>query len=255
MDNSPIRDYPDATERAVQYSPSSVVEDLEPLLARYRSESRQVLEGHSPVRHAWYDIFPTDGSTLHCFVHGGYWQELDRQDAHFPAPGFLERGVAYAALGYPLAPSASIEEMIEILTECVSELVGTHDRLILSGSSAGAHLAAMVAHRVPVDGLVLLSGIYDLRPLVGTYVNDALEMDGARAAALSPLLMEPLEVPTVVAYGELETSAFKDQSRALARHWSVVDPLEVAGRNHFDVLHDLSDLATAVGSRVAELEV
>jgi arylformamidase len=49
--------------------------------------------------------------------------------------------------------------------------------------------------------------------------------------------------PAVVAWGEIETSEFKRQSRAFAVRLAVDDipctPLEIRGRNHFDVIFEL----------------
>lgn len=51
--------------------------------------------------------------------------------------------------------------------------------LWLSGHSAGAHLASSVLNSdlcVRIAGLILISGIYDLRPLLNTSVNLILEV-------------------------------------------------------------------------------
>ena len=103
-------------------------------------------------------------------------------------------------------------------------------------------------------GLVLLSGIYDLRPLVGTYINDALRMDQLEAMTLSPALRDLAGFPpTLVAWGEHETDEFKRQSRhfaqVLGQAGASIRTIEAAGRNHFDIVHDLtgeSELALAV---------
>src|SRR5690606_31590705 len=96
------------------------------------------------------------------------------------------------------------------------------DRIIVSGSSAGAHLAAMTM--LPPDapcpaylrGAVLLSGVYDLEPLVPTYVNEPLQLDAASARQCSPMHALPAHAgglpPVLVAYGDNETSEFKRQS-------------------------------------------
>jgi arylformamidase len=130
--------------------------------------------------------------------------------------------------------------------------------LVLSGSSAGAHLAAMVLARSDAaDAAVLLSGVFDLRPVVHTYVNDALGLDDAEAARLSPLLLQPVRhVPIVVAVGGVETGEFKRQSRAFADAWSAwgaTEVVEVAHRNHFDLPEDLGDPATELGALAEKL--
>ena len=140
------------------------------------------------------------------FIHGGYWQELSAQDGLFAAAGCVRQGLAFAALDYTLAPQASVAD---IVAECRAALVqlareagvlgfDAHN-IVVAGSSAGAHLAAMVAWPdwKGVDGsaapsiraAVLVSGVYELEPLVGTTINAALGLDAATAQANSPALL------------------------------------------------------------------
>jgi arylformamidase len=132
-----------------------------------------------------------------------------------------------------------IDECAAALATLVHTFAPTH--VTLSGSSAGAHLAAHTALRCQqmLDRLILLSGVYDLRPLVNTYINEPLQLDDTRAAALS-ILASPRPVDQIlVVYGDNETDAFKHQSDRLAAAWAVPS-FQVTGRNHFDLLCDLS---------------
>jgi hypothetical protein len=44
----------------------------------------------------------------------------------------------------------------------------------------------------PTKGVFLLSGIYELKPLLSTYVNDPLAMTSEEAEAMSPLAADNL---------------------------------------------------------------
>ncbi|MBT5905927.1 MAG: alpha/beta hydrolase, partial [Acidimicrobiaceae bacterium] len=135
------------------------------------------------------------------------------------------------------------------------------NRIVLAGHSAGAHLAAMVAADpggTDVAGLALVSGIYELEPLIGTAVNNRLGLDPDTARRNSPLLIDVTGSPsTLVAHGSDETSEFKAQSDAFGRHLEAagtsVSMLEVAGRNHFDVILDLAEPNTPLGDAVERL--
>ncbi len=262
-------DYDDDDERDRQYSPSSMVEDVEELLARYETGSltaRSAIDfeeiSYGSQERQAMDVFWASSNRVHVFIHGGYWQELSRGSVSFLAPGFRDRGTTFVALGYPLAPQATLEEIVASVRTGLEAAIKTvearlgRSRIVLSGSSAGAHLAAMTAGAHQLAGLVLLSGIYDLVPLTRTYVNDALLLDEHRAELLSPLrLPPPVNLPpTLVALGEHETEAFQHQSEALARHWNIDRPLQIVGRNHFDVLHDLADRSTILGGAIAAWE-
>ncbi|MFN0180491.1 MAG: alpha/beta hydrolase [Gemmatimonadales bacterium] len=266
-------------EREREYSPSSVIGgDLTDLLNGYRTASLDCKRRFPPVAYAygshpdeWLDLYrpatsPPDGLTLHVFIHGGYWQELSRAESSFMAAPLLERGAAVAVIDYTLAPRASldviVDQCVRAVTWCSQQSAawGTRaDRLIISGSSAGAHLAAMVLTRVTtVTGAVLLSGIYDLAPLIGTYINDAVGITPDQAERLSPILRAPVRpVPLIVADGAIETAAFHAQGDAFASAWAThgcpVTRLTIPGRNHFDVPYDLGDPASTLGRAVVAL--
>lgn len=261
-----------------EYSPSSVAPDYRKTVAAYAAESANVLGARAHRRLAYgaavdeysivFDAASSDRRLMFVFIHGGYWQELAAEDSCFPAAGFLARGISYAAVNYTLAPNATIEEMIGQCGCAIEELTREYPdtNLVLAGSSAGAHLAAMQAVRMPesadvrhrVVGSILISGIYDLRPLIHTYINAPLKLDPIRAQIVSPALLPVRQVaPTLVCWGEHETAEFKRQSaehaERLAKYGVPVERLEVAGRNHFDILFDLANPASQLGKAVDNL--
>lgn len=214
------------------------------------------------------------------FIHGGYWQELSRVQSRFAAPGCAAAGVAFAALDYTLAPATSVQHMVlecrralRWLVAHAAELGFDATRIVLAGSSAGAHLAAMCALRgwahdhagdlpagVP-SATVLVSGIYELAPLLGTTINDALGLNTEAVAPISPLRHSSTGFGhSLIAWGAIETEAFKQQSQAFAAHLrgsgqapQSVQTLEVPARNHFDVILDLANAGTALGAATLAL--
>lgn len=250
---------PNTLER--EYSPSSMVGgDLTPFLRRYerecaavyaRHEHETVRYGSSPTN--TLDLFPAaDASSLHIYVHGGYWQQLSKNESVFPAPSFLAEGESFAAIDYTLAPEATIDDMV---VECTAALQTLIDRgwdpsaITLSGWSAGAQLVVMTTLGMKPDlrpgRLVLVSGIFELEPLVATYVNEPLGLDVVSARRLSPLGASARELPpTSLVWGEHDTDEFKRQSRAMADHIRAAGvqtaETEIADRNHFDVIFELS---------------
>ncbi len=262
------RDLSDA-ERAIEYSPSSCLDGrLDPYLEAYAQRSADAYRqlevvtlpyGDSPTQ--TIDIArPATGDVvgLHLFIHGGYWQQLSKRESFFLAPAIVASGTAFGAVDYTLAPDASLSA---IVAECVAALRRVRaeadrlgidpTRIVVSGSSAGAQLAAMTSLHLSLDerpaGVILVSGIYALEPLLGTYINDAVGMDRAEALANSALEQPGLGFPpAVLAWGENETAEFKRQSRAMADHLSAsavaTVEIEVPDRNHFDVVFDIVPL-------------
>lgn len=260
----------DAATREREYSPSSVIGgNYAPFLAQYAARSAAAYaalpgwreERYGPAPRATLDYFPApSGLTrpgLLVYVHGGYWQELSKQDSAFLAPAWHAAGLAHAVVGYTLAPAAGVPA---IVAECRAAMAWLHahagtlgfdpEDVVIAGSSAGGYLAAACADRAayPVRGIVPVSGVFDVTPLIGTSINDALGLDAAAAAALDLLAPERRFGPAVVAWGEVETLEFKRQSRAFAARLTADGTpcvsLEVPARNHFDVILDLGDAAT-----------
>jgi arylformamidase len=132
-------------------------------------------------------------------------------------------------------------------------------RIHVAGSSAGGHLAAMMLtpRPVPLAGLVLLSGVFDLEPLAGTYIDEPLRLDAQDIATLSPQRLDPgAALPVLIAWGENETGEFKRQSRDYAAHlrrsgFPVIED-EIPVVNHFDIVFDLGDPATRLGRAVRD---
>lgn len=250
-----------AEERERQVSPSSTIGgDYEPFVTRYRHDSDEavglsplaVLDLAVPASAARLDLFPAvhaDDDAVVVFIHGGYWQELDRAHSRFPAVSLNDDGWAYLTLGYPLAPTATIEAMIDACAEALrwvrAELSPT--ALVVAGSSAGAHLAVSVATRegVQVDGIVAFSGVYELTPLLGTSVDDKLSLSRSQAERLSPLRDAPAMVPTLLAIGEHETEWFLNLHHLYAEHLRAygveITSHLAADRNHFDIVFELQD--------------
>ena len=249
-----------------EYSPSSRAGgSAEPHVQRYVAESRHAaaaFDGRVAATSAGSLVLPAEpGAPLLVFVHGGYWQALSADASLYLAPGAMAAGWAYAALEYTVAPEGTVEQMVaEVAAELVAvcALVPRPSHIVVAGHSAGAHLVAMTtlvaAAGVDVHRVALVSGVFDLRPLVHTTVNEPLGLDEAAAAALSPQLLpiggHPAEV--VVTWGDNDTNAFRAQSRLFAERLRyaglAVQVLECAGRHHFDVVDDLVRPHTPLGA-------
>lgn len=203
----------------------------------------ETLDLYRPVGHAQAPIF--------VFIHGGYWQASDKlQHAQF-AQGLLDAGYAVAMPNYGLAPDTPLEASIAQTVAALNFLVKEANALGLdaaqlhvSGHSAGAHLAAIAlcaTDAPPVGSALLLSGLYELKPLVHLPLGRLLGLDDeARAIRLSPIARSRPKVGHIAfAVGEGESDAFKAQSMALATAWQAPAPLICPG-HHFSMLEGLN---------------
>jgi arylformamidase len=229
--------------------------------ARARLSWRNVPYG--PRESERIHFFPAagDDAPLLVFVHGGYWQELTEADSSFAAVDAVAHGVSFAAMGYGLAPTFRLDEITAMVRRGVRWLYDNAAvlgidarRIVLVGHSAGAQLAAMCLD-IPVRSAMLLSGLYELEPLLRTSVGPAIRLTADEAVRNSPTrVLRAGMPPLVAAHGADETAGFAQQQEMLATAAKAADvPLEefvVAGRHHFDLPLGLADPADPVGQRV-----
>ncbi len=185
------------------------------------------------------------------FIHGGFWQMRSKDDFAFLAESFLASGVSVAMVGYSLGPEASMDEIvadahaaIRYLATELPNLGGDPERVVVSGWSSGGHLATMVLDEPSLRGGVSISGIYELEPLVKSYVNDKLHMDLAMARRNSPILLLPKSSKQLELFaGSAELSEMRRQTAdyASARRAAGLPTqyTEIPDGNHYTVLNSM----------------
>jgi arylformamidase len=201
------------------------------------------------------DVFPAAASrgTL-VFLHGGYWRSLDKDVFAWIAAPFVAAGIGVVLPRYRFVPSVSIEEVADDAVDAVNwvfEHGRAHglalDRVVLSGWSAGGHLAASVfaapRERLAFDpariaGGVAMSGVFDFEPLRHFSFNSEFRLDPAAVARLDLAgKRRAIAAPLVVAAGEAESSEFRRQSRMLAEAWHPqARLLLLPGVHHFGIV-------------------
>jgi hypothetical protein len=228
-----------AEESAALYRRAEVHRDL-----RYGPAPRQRL-----------DFFParSAGRPTVFFIHGGYWQWCDKEDESFVARGPLAHDINVAVVEYTLCPEVSLDGMlaeihaaVDWLTPRLPVLDADPEQLIVAGSSAGAHLAAMLAGRRDVKGSLLISGLYELEPIRLGRLNDVIGMDRDMAVRNSPVLQLPDKAgPVCFAVGEDELPEMIRQTRDYHERWTASTlpgwDLTVSGANHFTIMDEMAD--------------
>jgi arylformamidase len=261
----------------VEYNNRARVPENPALIAGWAADAAAYRERHAPrtivygpgARHR-IDFFAGhhDGPIV-VFIHGGYWQALDGSFFSHLAAGLNAHGISVAIPSYDLCPTVSVEEIIEQMRRASRELARLSQPLVMSGHSAGGHLAAcMLAtdwpqfdRALPSD-LVLaayaISGLFELGPLVETSINKALHLDQARARAASPLFWEaPSRGSLDAVVGGNESAEYFRQSRTIVERWGAAGIATrfgtVAGANHFTAIAPLADPDSPMVARCREL--
>jgi arylformamidase len=260
------RELDDAYDQAV-YAPNR-----EQVLGRYEVNSDEARRALGPPYHDQYgpseaeqlDVYLSDwrGAPINVFLHGGGWRGgraasyallgeiFVRNGAHVVIPDFAPIG----------DHDGDLRPMVEQVTRAVTwvhrnaaRFRGDPDRIYLSGHSSGAHLGGCLvttdwaAEGLPPDplkGALLVSGMYDLKPVRLSKRSEYVRFTDEIEEALSPIRhLDRLATPLIVAYGTYETPEFQRQSREFAAAVEAagkpVSLLVAEGYNHFEILETL----------------
>ena len=231
---------------------AALIEARNAASAKYREAHPRGLDiPYGPGARTAFDLYPAANARAPClvFIHGGYWQRNSRELFAAYAEGLALAGWSVAMPGHTLAPQASLTTIVQEIGVALDWLVdqgpahGLAGPVVLAGWSAGAQLAVLhLGHRLVAAGLAI-SGVYDLRPLRDTVLNDALKLSDEEIATLSPLRLPPTPKPLAIAYGTRELPALVHDARELHAVRSAAHApgplLPVAGADHFTVLEEL----------------
>ena len=186
---------------------------------------------HARQKFDWFPASGRDDAPIAVFIHGSYWQALDRKGFSHMAAGVAAHGLDMAIPSYRLAPEVNLQEIIDDMRAFCVTLWKIHgQQLVITGHSAGGHLAAVlfatnwVEHGAPANLVVAgmgISGLYDLRPLIPIEINKRIGIDLPLAESCSPLLWPTPQVGRFEAWvGGAESREFLRQSETLAASWS-----------------------------------
>ncbi|MBG1233290.1 alpha/beta hydrolase [Aestuariivirga litoralis] len=257
----------DSEWHEVQYLPSKTVGNTAPIFDGWRQRAaitREKYQFQADIKYGPHareivDFYPAvNPRGCVVYVHGGYWTWYSKFETSWVVDGFVEQGLSVALINYPLCPEVAIGD---IRTSCAKafaylyrEVLSDAGRkaIVVTGHSAGGHLAAAhlvedwTAHGLPenpISGVIALSGIFDVAPLMNTSLNQNLKLTAPSACTLN-LCATPLasKAKLVLAVGEKEPEEFHRQSAELAQHWQELSPrvVSVEKANHFTVVDSLA---------------
>ena len=239
--------------------------------AAYRERCAPRAVTYGPGARQRIDFFPGgDEGSIVVFIHGGYWQALDGSFFSHLAGGLNAHGIGVAIPSYDLCPAVTVADIVGQMRAAMRELARGGRSLVVSGHSAGGHLAAcMLATDWPaydaslpadlVPAAYAISGLFDLEPLVATSINTALHLDQPSARAASPLFWRvPRSGSLDAVVGENESAEYFRQSRTIVDRWGGAAGITarfgvIPAANHFTAIAPLADPDSAMVSRLGEL--
>ncbi|KAB5558934.1 hypothetical protein PHYPO_G00022920 [Pangasianodon hypophthalmus] len=219
-------------------------------------------EGDEEKLDVYMPISSSPDVPLVIYLHGGYWQFLSKEESGFMAVPLAQKGVVVVAVEYSIAPKGNMDLMVSQVRRSLVAVIQQYSHirgLYLCGHSAGAHLAAMVLSTdwseysvtPQIKGAFLVSGIYDLLPILSTYVNEPLKMTEEVALRNSPSrLVSQLKTSSsgcdiVVAVAQNDSPEFRKQSedyfKSLQAAGLKVTFEDIPDTDHFSIIEQLVD--------------
>jgi arylformamidase len=223
------------------------------------------------------DWFPAEDVTAPAviFVHGGAWINFAKDDFSFVAAGFVERGFHTCVLNFAGLKSVRMPEMLAQVRRGIAwiashglELKAAPRHLHLCGHSSGAHLAALalltdwsalgLETRDPIHSATMVSGAYDLEPVMLSARRSYIRLETTEVSALSPIRhVDRIRCPVLVAFCEKDTPEYHRHAHAfneaLKRRGVPVELLCLTGANHFDGILALESPESNLSKAMAAL--
>lgn len=185
-----------------------------------------------------FDVFAPLGAQnapLLVFWHGGGWTNGYRQYVHFMAPHVCALGIVLVAPSYRLVTEAKFPAAYDDALACLAQVCSQApqwgadpSRVVLSGHSAGGHLASLVAlrrqsaHRDSIRACLPISAIMDLHhpsPAPGSLearVYDLVLQDPMQDAPMSPICWSAGNtIPFDLTVGEHDSERVRLSNRRL----------------------------------------
>ncbi len=203
------------------------------------------------------------------YIHGGWWQWFSKEQFSFLAAPFNKKGMAVYMPGYRLAQDwendGPIESIVAQMEAAVAAILQeacdkNSPAVYLIGHSAGGHLVSMLhqtdwsTYNVPkeaqnkIKAVFSLAGVFDLRFLLNSYVNDVIKMPIQSAEKMSPQLRERninSLCPIHLVLPEFDTAEFfrqtKEYQQKLLQEEQICHLHVAHNKDHLSIIEDLEN--------------
>jgi len=256
----------------------------EAIAQRRRLASERTIDRLGPPERVAYgpteieklDIYKTNrpNAPIAIFIHGGAWKTGASKDSAYMAEMYLVAGANFVipdfvavqdAGGSLMTMAQQVRRAVAWVYQNAASFGGDPKRLYLMGHSSGAHLGGAIVitdwqkdFGLPLDilkGALLVSGMYDLKPVRLSKRSKYVNLDDAIEAALSTQRhIDKIVTPLIIAHGALESPEFQRQSREFAAAVKAAGkPVEFfigEGFNHFEMQETMGN-PFGLGGRAA----
>lgn len=244
---------------------------------RFRSTRKFSRLKYGPSEIQMADIWGPDKSNgkILIFIHGGAWSGGTAADYSFVAKPFLDAGVTVVIpdfntvqeLNGNLEPmAAQVRNVIAFTFRSARSWGASPKQLFIAGHSSGAHLAAVALtsdwstldlKQDILKGGVLISGLYDLKPVRLSSRSRYINFDDGMEESMSPQRnLTYLTVPLTLVYGTKESPEFKRQTvdfAATVQKGKKKAETITLNLNHFELLESLANPDSPVFQAVVKM--
>lgn len=268
----------DQAELDAAYTQRNWAPNAAEVLARYKSASETFRASRKPPLRLKYgpsdiqamDIWAPENPNgkILIFIHGGAWSGGSASEYSFLAQPFLDAGIMVVIPDFTtiqevngsLEPmAAQVRNAIAFMFRMAGSLGANPKKIYVAGHSSGAHLAAVALttdwssldlKSDLVKGAILLSGMYDLKPVRLSSRSKYINFTDGMEESMSPQRnLKYFSAPVVLAYGLKESPEFTRQSIDFAAALrKVKKKVEVITEdlNHFEILEALTNPQSAL---------
>ncbi len=222
------------------------------------------------------DIYQSNrpNAPINIFIHGGAWRGGFAKDSAYMAEMYLAAGAHLVipdfvwvqdAGGSLMTMADQVRRAVAWVYKNATSFGGEPNRLYISGHSSGGHLGGVVVitdwrkdFDLPSDiikGALLISGMYDLKPVRLSKRSKYVDFDDVTEETLSAQRhIDMINMPLIIAHGTLESPEFQRQSRDFAAAVKAAGkPVEFIvgeGFNHFEMQETMGN-PFGLGGRAA----
>ncbi len=231
---------------------------------------------YGPTEIEKLDIYKSNrpNTPINVFIHGGAWRGGYAKDSAYLAEMHLAAGAHLVipdfvwvqdAGGSLMTMADQVRRAVAWVYKNATSFGGDPNRLYISGHSSGGHLGGVVVitdwrkdFDLPSDiikGALLISGMYDLKPVRLSKRSQYVNFDNVTEETLSAQRhIDMINMPLIIAHGTLESPEFQRQSRdfatALKAAGKPVEFIVGEGFNHFEMQETMGN-PFGLGGRAA----
>ena len=231
---------------------------------------------YGPTEIEKLDIYQSNrpNAPINVFIHGGAWRGGFAKDSAYMAEMYLAAGAHLVipdfvwvqdAGGSLMTMADQVRRAVAWVYKNATSFGGDPNRLYISGHSSGGHLGGVVVitdwqkdFDLPSDiikGALLISGMYDLKPVRLSKRSKYVNFDDVTEETLSAQRhIDMINMPLIIAHGSLESPEFQRQSREFAAAVKAAGkPVEFVvgeGFNHFEMQETMGN-PFGLGGRAA----